>query len=65
MYVINYDDCVIFKVTEKSKGYDNYYSTFNEAKIDLVDYWDTAAKQSKIILKEAKKLKATDVKSFI
>jgi len=65
MYIINFDDCVIFKVTEESRYYDKHYPTFNAAKLDLVDYWDKASKQAKLTLREAIKIKETDVKSFI
>ena len=65
MYVINFDDAVIFEVKEESRFYDKHYSTFEEAKTDLIDYWDRFLKMAQTKLSESNLMKKVDVKTFI
>lgn len=63
-FVINFDEAIIFKTNNDLHSYDKLYHTFDEAKEDLISYWDILASDAKRNLSNVKKMKMEDVKSF-
>jgi len=61
VFVINYTDSIIFQKTEDGRHYDEEYETFEEAKVQLIAYWENALTAAKLQLKEAKKIKLSNV----
>ena len=64
VFVINFDEAVIFKTNKDLHFYDKYYNTFDEAKVDLISYWDNLVSDAKRNLSAVKKMNIADVKSF-
>jgi len=64
VYVINFDEAIIFKTNKNLHFYDKHYQTFDEAKEDLISYWDNVVSDAKSNLSAIKKMKIADVKSF-
>lgn len=65
VFVVNYDESVIFKTKDNIRFYDDHYPTFGEAKKELIAYWENVLSKAKTNLSYVKKLKVNDVKSFI
>lgn len=63
-FVINYDDGIIFEVNEDIDFYDEQYLTFEEAKVNLLNYWENVVSDARNKLKEVKKLKRKDAQFF-
>jgi hypothetical protein len=61
VFVINFDESIIFNKNEDVDFYDEHYSDFEDAKRELVDYWETALINAKTKLKEAKNIKLYNV----
>ena len=64
VFVINFDEAIIFKTNKDLHFYDKHYMTFDEAKYDLISYWDNLVSDARINLSAVKKMKIADVKSF-
>ena len=64
VFVINFDEAIIFKTNKDLHFYDKHYMTFDEAKYDLISYWDNLVSDAKRNLSAVKKMKISDVKSF-
>ena len=64
VFVINFDEAIIFKTNKDLHFYDKHYNTFDEAKEDLISYWDNLVNDAKRNLSAVKKMKISDVKSF-
>ncbi|MDD3686444.1 MAG: hypothetical protein PHE56_06725 [Bacteroidales bacterium] len=63
-YVINFDEAIIFKTNKNLHLYEKNYTTFKEAKNDLICYWDNLLLKSKQTLNAVEKLKVSDVHYF-
>jgi hypothetical protein len=61
VFVVNFDESVIFKTRMDNPFYDEKYETFEEAKEQLVSYWDNVLAGAKNNLKGAKKMKLINV----
>lgn len=60
MYIVDFDDIWIIELNNQNKyKYEDYeqYETFDDAKKELVDYWEFAGIKAKQGLKDAKKIK--------
>lgn len=64
VFVINFDEAIIFKTNKDFHFHDKHHSTFDEAKEDLISYWDNLVSDAKRTLSAVKKIKIADVKSF-
>lgn len=64
VFVINFDEAIIFKTNKDLQFYDKHYNTFDEAKNELISYWDNLVSDAKRNLSAVKKMKIVDVKSF-
>mgnify|MGYP003593257744 CR=1 FL=1 len=64
VFVINFDESIIFKTNKDLHFYDKHYQTFEEAKNDLISYWDNLVSDAKRNLYASKKMKIEDVESF-
>ena len=61
VFVINFDEAIIFKTNRDVQFYDEQYETFEEAKEELVNYWDNVLADAKTKLSEVKKINLTKV----
>ena len=63
LYAPNYTDGIIFKYNnwDYMEPSVEYFNTFKEAKESLIDYYDRLIHESKIKLKQIKKLKEKDL----
>ena len=57
VFVINFDEAIIFKANRDIQFYDEQYETFEEAKEQLINYWDNVLADAKNKLSEVKKIK--------
>ena len=57
VFIINFDEAIIFKTGRNAQFYDEQYEDFEEAKEQLIDYWDKLMNDAKSKLKEVKKNK--------
>ena len=65
VFVINFDEAIIFKTDKDLRFYDTHYNNFDKAKNDLISYYDTLVNDAKRKLSAVRKMKIADVKSFI
>lgn len=61
VFVINYDEAIIFRTNKGVQFYDETYDTFDEAKEQLISYWDNALSEANRRYKEVKKYKLGNV----
>lgn len=55
IYVVEYDECLIYKFSGQTKGgFEEQFTSFEEAKESLIDYYITLIENSKIKLKQAR-----------
>jgi hypothetical protein len=64
VFVINFDEAIIFKTNIDCQFYNEQYQTFDEAKEQLISYWDNVLAEAKNNLKQVKKLKITNVQEL-
>lgn len=64
VFVVNYDEAIIFNTNKDLHFYDETYHTFEQAKEQLVSYWDNAVSEAKRKLKEVKMYKLGNVQSI-
>ena len=64
VFVINFDEAIIFKTNRDAQFYDEQYETFEEAKEELINYWDNVLADSKNKLSEVKKIKLSNVQGL-
>ena len=64
VFVINFDEAIIFKTSRDPQFYDDQYDTFDEAKEQLIYYWDNVLADAKNRLIEVKKIKLSNVQSL-
>ena len=64
VFVINFDEAIIFKTNRDSQFYDEQYETFEEAKEQLINYWDNYLADAKNKLAEVKKIKLSNVQGL-
>lgn len=61
VFVINFDEAIIFKTNRDTQFYEEQYETFEEAKEQLINYWDNVLADAKNKLSEVKKIKLSNV----
>jgi ABC-type Fe3+-hydroxamate transport system substrate-binding protein len=64
VFVINFDEAIIFKTNRDAQFYDEQYETFEEAKEQLINYWDNVLADAKNKLSEVKKIKLSNVQGL-
>jgi hypothetical protein len=64
VFVINFDEAIIFKTNRDAQFYDEKYETFEEAKEQLINYWDNVLADAKNKLSEVKKIKLNNVQGL-
>jgi len=64
IFVINFEDGIIFEKEKDGLFYAKEYESFKDAKSVLISHWQNEVQDSLFKLKEAKKLKQKDVKTL-
>lgn len=63
-FVVNFDESIIFEVNLTDDFYSEKYNSFEEAKSELISYWDNVLHDAKKNLHDAKKMKKSSVEKL-